>query len=125
MVFKLLGGEFSYPVGLSVTLHGLMPGAVSKLLSLPVIYSRESIGYEESQRGVLFSNLGALAPEDAGPALTTLMSSLDLFTLWALALLTVGYSIVGRVSKTAAGVTLVSLWIVWVLIKLGMISNAF
>ncbi len=124
VVFKLLGGEFTYRSSLSVTLHSLMPTAVSALLSLPVVYSRETIGFEESQRGVLFSNLGVLAPEDAGPALTALLTSADLFTLWSLVLFTIGYSIVGRVSKTAAGLTVVSLWIVYVLAKVGWVSIA-
>ncbi|MGB3564998.1 MAG: Yip1 family protein [Thermoanaerobaculia bacterium] len=124
VVFKLLGGEFSYQTSLSVTLHSLMPTAVSSLLSLPVIYSRGTIGLEESQRGVLFSNLGALAPEDSGPALTALLSSIDLFTIWTLVLLTIGFSIVGRVSKTAAGLTVVLLWVVYVLAKVGWVSIA-
>jgi hypothetical protein len=124
VVFKLLGGEFSYQTSLSVTLHSLMPLAISSLLTLPVIYSRESIGYEESQTGVLFSNLSALAPEEAGPAFRTLLASVDLFSIWTLILMTLGYSIVGRVSKTAAGVTVVLLWAVYVLAKVGWVSIA-
>lgn len=124
VVFKLIGAEFSYQTSLSVTLHSLMPAAVSSLLSLPVIYSRETIDIEESQRGVLFSNLGALAPEDAGTALTALLSSIDLFSLWTLVLLTIGYSIVGRVGKTTAGVTVVLLWAVYVVAKVGWVSLA-
>jgi hypothetical protein len=122
VVFKLQGGEFDYQTSLSVTLHSLMPVAVSSLLSLPVIYSRETIGLEESQRGVLFSNLAPLAPEDAGPALTALLASIDLFTIWSLVLFTIGYSVVGRVSKTSAGLTVVTMWIVYVLAKVGLMS---
>ena len=122
VVFKLQGGEFSYQTSLSVTLHSLMPTAVLSLLSLPVIYSRGTIGLEESQRGVLFSNLAPLAPEEAGTALTALMASIDLFTIWSLVLLTIGYSIVGRVSKTSAGFTVVILWIVYVVAKVGLMS---
>jgi hypothetical protein len=122
VVFKLQGGEFDYRTSLSVTLHGLMPTAVYSLLSLPVIYSRQTIGIEESQRGVLFSNLAPLAPEEAGTALTALLASIDLFTIWCLVLFAIGYSIVGRVSKTSAGVTVVLLWIVYVVIKVGMMS---
>jgi hypothetical protein len=122
VVFKLQGGEFDYRTSLSVTLHGLMPTAVYSLLSLPVIYSRQTIGIEESQRGVLFSNLAPLAPEEAGTALTALLASIDLFTIWCLVLFAIGYSIVGRISKTSAGVTVVLLWIVYVVIKVGMMS---
>lgn len=122
VVFKLQGGEFDYQTSLSVTLHSLMPVAVSSLLSLPVIYSRETIGLEESQRGVLVSNLAPLAPEEAGPALTALLASIDLFTIWSLVLFTIGYSIVGRVSKTSAGLTVVTMWIVYVLAKVGLMS---
>lgn len=122
VVLKLLGGEFDYPSSLSVTLHSLMPAAVKSLLSLPVIYSRESIGLEESQRGVLFSNLGSLAPEEAGPALTALLAGVDFFSLWTVVLLIIGFSIVGRLSKTSTALTVGSLWIVWVLVRTGLAS---
>lgn len=113
-LFRLFGSDLSYPESLSVTLHALMPMAVSALLSLPLVLSRETLNAEESQRGVLLSNLAVLAPEGAGPAVKSLLGSVDFFTLWVLILLSLGYRTVARVSTTAAAGTVVILWLLLV-----------
>lgn len=120
VALKLVGGELSYKASVATSLHGLMPTAVSSLLSLPVILSRAELDYDDVKTGSLLkSNLGAFASEEAGAALRALLSSIDLFSIWCVFLLSVGYSVVGRVSKGKAAVTVVVLWAVWVTIKVG------
>jgi Yip1-like protein len=120
VVFKLLGSDLAFPASFSVTLHGLMPGAVGALLAIPVVIGAEEIDLQDLQSGnLLLTNLGALAPEGSGAALRSLLSSLDLFSLWSLVLLAVGYAIVGRVSRATAAWTVTALWILYVLCKAG------
>jgi hypothetical protein len=113
-LFRLLGSDLSYPGSLSVTLHALMPTAVSALLTLPLVLRRETINAQDAQRGILLSNLAALAPEGSGPVVRSLLGSVDFFTLWVLILLALGYRTVARVSAAAATGTVVVLWLLWV-----------
>jgi hypothetical protein len=122
VVFKMLGSELSFVQSFSVTLHSFLPWAISGLLSIPVVLSRQRIGYEESQTGVLLSNLGALAGEDTGPALRALLASLDVFTLWTLVLLTLGFAVCARRSKAGAAAVVLVLWLLSVAGKVGMAS---
>ncbi|HVT16896.1 MAG TPA: YIP1 family protein [Thermoanaerobaculia bacterium] len=120
VAFKLLGSDMDFRASLSTTLHACMPGAVAQLLSIPVILSRASFGYQDLRTGsFLTSNLAAFAGPDAKPWLLALLSSFDVFTLWVVALLAIGYRLVARVSATAATVTVVVLWLAWVAIRVG------
>lgn len=123
VVFKMMGGELTFVRSFSVLLHAMMPRAVLGLLSVPVVLSREELGFEElKDNSVLASNLAAFAPEDAGPAMLALLSSVDVFSIWVLALLAIGYSTVARVSKGVAAACVIGLWVVYVLGKMGLAS---
>lgn len=118
---RLGGGEIDFHRALSVTVHGLLPLALAGLLTLPVILARESVGIEELQGGtLLLSSLGAFAPEAAGPTLTALLTSVDLFSIWCLALLVLGFRIVARVSRGTAAVAVGTVWALGVLLKVGL-----
>jgi hypothetical protein len=59
----------------------------------------------------LFSNLNFLAPENAPEWLSVLLGSLDVFTVGALVLLSIGYRVAGRVPGGRAWVGVFGLWI--------------
>ena len=126
LAFNLVGGEIDYRTSLAVTTHGLMPWALLSLLAIPVMLGRGSLDMQELQRGggLLPSNLTVLAPEDASPRLFALLASVDLFTLWALALLIVGYHVAARVSKGMAAGVIIGFWLLWVGIKVALASLA-
>jgi len=121
VTLRLLGSEVDFVRSLSVAVHGFLPFAVAALISIPVVLGRETIAMEDLQSGqMLASHLGFLASEETGKAVVALLTSVDLFSIWCIALLTIGYGVVARVSRgTALGVVL-SVWIVGVLIKVGM-----
>lgn len=123
---KIVGGEGSYRQVLSTTLHGLLPWLAAMALSLPLIRRQEHFGFED-YLGVGFfpstlpTSLAELAPEGAAPALLTVLSSLDLFSLWSVALLSFGLSVVTRTSPVRTTATVVALWAVYVLGKVGWV----
>jgi hypothetical protein len=119
-LFKLQGSDVDYARSFAVTVHSWMPQIVSALLSIPVILSRPSLGYAEVRNGFLKSNLGSfLVTADTRPALAAVLSSLDVFTLWTLILLILGFRESARVSTAKAAVTLIILWLLLVGIKVG------
>ena len=121
LAFNLVGGEIAYRTSLAVTVHALMPLTLRSLLAIPVGLGRGSLAFEEVQwgGGLLPSNLSVLAPEDAGPRLLALLSSFDLFTLWTLALLILGYHVAARVSRGMAAGVLIGFWLLWVGMEVG------
>jgi len=121
--FRFFGGsDLSFKQSFAVTLHSFMPAVISALLALPLILSRERIGMQEAQNGVLASNLAAFAPDDLGNAARTLLGSFDFFSIWTVCLLILGYRTVARVSTTAAVATVVILWILYIGVRVGLAS---
>lgn len=116
-------GELSYRQSLAVTLHGLLPAwGVTALIGIPMLLAKGEITVTEAEgdRGFIPSNLAHLAEPGTDVGWISVLSSLDLFSFWSLALLTLGFSIVGGVSKGRAAACVVGLWAFYVLIKLGL-----
>ncbi|MGC4122611.1 MAG: hypothetical protein QM765_50180 [Myxococcales bacterium] len=65
---------------------------------------------------LLPSNLAALAPEGTALPHLTLLSSVDLFTLWALVLSCIGMAYVAKVSMVRSSIVNVILWVSFVLV---------
>jgi len=121
VLLKLVGGEAKFSVVFTVYMHALMPLAVASLLWIPVLLPRESVDMEAVQGGrILASNLGWLAPPGTGVAVKALLASFDIFSIWIIWLLSMGLSVAGRVSRTAATSLAVGVWVVWILIKVGL-----
>lgn len=117
---NVAGGEIDFKRSLAVTAHGLMPNAVSSLLTIPVILGRQEIDVAEAQHGLLASHLAAFAPEDAPAWLVALLARVDVFSLWSLALLVVGFAVVARLSKGAAVGVVALLWLLWIGLMVGV-----
>lgn len=124
VALKLVGGELSYRQSLAVVGHGLLPWLPAMLLSLPSLLARPAFGLADYEDLGFFpatipSSLAAAAPAGASPGLEAVLASLDLFSLWSLALLGLGFSVAAGVSRLTAGAAVVSLWLVYVLAKVG------
>lgn len=120
VALRLSGSDVRFDQSFSVTLYAMMPWIVHGLLSYPLILRQETLDPEALQQGgVLMSNLAALAPEGSGKVLLALLSSLDLFSIWTLVLLIIGYRIVARVSTTSATAVTLTLWLLLLAVKLG------
>lgn len=120
VAFKLAGSDIGFDGSFSVTLHSFLPQGLLGLLSIPVALSYSSIGFEQVKSGsFLKSNPAAFAPEGTGPVLLSLLSSLDVFTIWTVILLCIGTRIVAKVKRGTATGIVVGSWLAVVLIKLG------
>lgn len=122
--FRLFGSEMDYLRSLATTLHGYLPLAVGSLLNLPLMFTRETLTFEEAANGgVLVSSLKALAPEDAPVVTEVLLGSVDLFTVWALVLLGIGYKEVAKVSTAVASGIVILFWLIFVMGKVGLAAT--
>lgn len=123
VVLRLVGSEIDFRRSLAVAVHGMMPFVLATLLAIPVVLSRAQLSLQDVRSSsFLRSNLAAFAPETTGKAMLSLLASCDLFSFWSIALLAIGYRIVGRVSQTASWGVVVTLWAVFVAGKFALAS---
>ncbi len=119
LAFKM-AGEIDFQRAFSVTLHSMMPFVILTLLTIGLIFGRESIDAQMLQtQGLVLSNLGFLASTESPPALAALLRSFDFFTLWVLVLLTLGFSTVAKVKTVNSAVIVFGSWVAWVVVKVG------
>jgi hypothetical protein len=117
---RLFGGEIDFRRALATTVHGLLPFLVATLVAIPVILSRESISFRETFSGnFLASHAGVFAGEEAGAMTQALLSSVDLFSIWCIVLLVIGFATVARLSRGAAVATVLVPWLIGIAIKVG------
>ncbi|HEU4889591.1 MAG TPA: Yip1 family protein [Thermoanaerobaculia bacterium] len=119
LAFKLMDGEGTFKQAFSVTLYSWMPMVLLGILSTIIALARGSFDPVMAAT-IVKSNPAFLADMKEQPVLFALLSSLDLFTIWMLALLIVGCAAMAKTSKTKAAAIVISLWIALTVAKLGM-----
>lgn len=66
------------------------------------------------------TNLGALVDPTSSPAIYALLSSVDIFTFWSLALMAIGVTCISKVKRGTAFAVVFGWFGFWVLIKIGL-----
>jgi hypothetical protein len=123
--FKMMGSEMGFKAAFSTTLYGLLPLGVEALLAIPVLWNRASLTQDEARNlAFLTDSLAAVAPEGTGRVALALLASVNLFSIWAIVLLVFGYSIVARVSRTAAAAVVAIVWLLGVALKVALVAMA-
>jgi len=118
LAFRIFGGEGDFKQAFSVTCYSSMPTIIKSVVTLIIIVAKGGIIPAQALATLVRSNLGFLVDYKANPVAFALLSSFDIFSFWFLALLIIGFSYVARVSKVKAAVTIISLWIIVLLLKL-------
>ena len=118
LAFRIFGGEGDFKQAFSVTCYSSIPTIIKSVVTLIIIVAKGGIIPAQALATLVRSNLGFLVDYKANPVAFALLSSFDIFSFWFLALLIIGFSYVARVSKTKAAVTIISLWILTLLLKL-------
>lgn len=89
--FNLLAGAgVRFSTAMGITSHAVMPYAISSVLAL-IVLSLKSADTLDPEH-LLATNLGALVSSDAPKWLEKLAASVDVFSIWVLALLAVGFA---------------------------------
>ncbi len=118
LAFRIFGGEGDFNQAFSVTCYASVPTIIKSIVTLIIIMARGSVIPAQELATLVRSNLGFLADYKANPMAFALLSSLDLFSVWFLALMIIGFAYVSRVSKVKSATIIISLWFVVLLVKL-------
>ena len=103
-----------------MTVHGFLPFGLAAICGLALATMRSEITMREIESGGLVpSHLGALIDAD-GAVARALLSSVDLFSVWCIALLGLGFAIAARLPRAKTYGAVAAVWGLGILIKLGL-----
>ncbi len=112
------GSEARFPQVLSVWGHANLPNVIGLVVAIPILASLADASETQfSIQQTLKSNVGAFLPPDAPVFLSSIASSIDIFSLATLALLVVGMKKLPAMPAGGAVAVPVVLWAVYVLGK--------
>ena len=115
---RAFGAEARFAQVLSLWTHANLANVAGALIAIPVVASLEDASQTQlSIQRVFKSNLGAFLPEEVPTFVSSIASSVDIFSLGALVLLCIGMQRLPGLSKGAAIGVPVGLWAVYVLGK--------
>jgi hypothetical protein len=117
------GAAIKFAQSFSITAYASVPSILKGLLILALMWARPPTGVNPNS--VSMSSLAAYLPVGAPMWLVSLGAKLDIFTLWMLVLLAVGYAAASaRKARfgSALGVVLV-IWIVYLLVTVGFVAG--
>jgi len=118
LAVRLFGGEGDYKQAFSVTCYASVPGIIKAVVLMIIIMARGGTITAQTLATLVRSNLGFLSDLKANPLAFTLLSSIDIFSIWFVVLLIIGFAYVSRLSKAKTAVVVVILWALGTCLKL-------
>jgi hypothetical protein len=118
LAFRLFGGEGDFNQAFSVTCYSSMPGVIKSILMMIIIVAKGGMIPGQQLATLVRSNLGFLVDYKANPMAFALLSSIDVFSIWFVALMIIGFAYLARVSRVKSAVIIISLWLVVLCFKL-------
>lgn len=119
-VFSLAGGAtLKFKQAFSATCYSFLPTGLSTILALIVMYFKDPADFDV--RSPLPLSAGAFLDASSVPKwLHSVATSIDVFSIWVMLLLAVGFSAaLGKMRFPRALTLVLSTWVVWVLVKAG------
>ncbi len=101
LAFRVAGTRPPFRASFAAAAHGLLPVWMVEALAIPAAIARAPLRTAEVGR-LLPSSLSALLPATAPPVLADALGALDLFALWAVALVALGMASASGASRRRA-----------------------
>ncbi|MGZ8709691.1 MAG: YIP1 family protein, partial [Thermoanaerobaculia bacterium] len=116
---RLMGGQGQFLQALSVTLYAWIPRLViGGIIGTVIIMTRGTVD-PSAMATVVKSSPAFLVDMKEQPVLYSLLASFDLFAIWTVILLIIGFAAVSKLSKAKTAAIVITLWFVTVFVKLG------
>jgi hypothetical protein len=111
------GAKFSQAMG--IVSHAMIVGLIGTVFLILILFLKPP-GTIDLENPVA-TNIGAFLPESAPKALMALARSIDIFTIWTLLLVAIGFAAVNPKKLKGKSLSIVlSVWAVYVACKMGM-----
>lgn len=115
------GAEIKFSTALAVVMYSYVPGILKGVLGAIALYAGadpESF----NPRNPIATNLGFVLSRADHPVLYSLASSVDLFAIWAIILMGIGFSCVSKVKRSTATSIVAGWYVVIILIGAGWVA---
>ncbi len=123
LVFVLMGAGITFKKSWTTSIWAMGPPSILlSLISLVLMYVKDPDKLQLDPTSNVASNLGFLiSDQKAQPVLASFLSSIDIFSLWNIVLLSIGFAAASehRVTTKKAAIGVIVLWAIWVLGKAG------
>lgn len=110
------GGTAKFGQMFAVWMYATLPWSIQGILGIITVY----VGVDPDSfnlKNFVGTNIGYYLPQDISKPLMALGTALDLFTIWALILLTIGCALIGNVKKSKAATAVFGWWVLIVALK--------
>ena len=123
LAFRLFGGEGNFLQSWSATLYAFMPSVLKNIVLLIVLFLKGGSPISPIALVTLVrSNPAFLFDQKTNPMAFALAANFDIFSIWVLILMIIGFAHLAKVSKGKSAAIVITLWIVKSL--LGLIGPA-
>jgi hypothetical protein len=118
---RLMGGAGDFKQAFSITLYGHFPRLILLIISTVVVMAKGSVN-PILMPGLVKSSVAGFANIDmlTQQVLFTLLSHIEIFKIWTLVLLVIGFAAVSKLSKAKTAAIVLSLWLLWLTVKIGI-----
>jgi len=113
--FKAFGWDTKFSQAFGVTAHAFLPDVLKYPFVIFLIRRQESVD-PNAIGDLLRSNLGFLVARDSSKALHSVLLSLDVFSLWCVALFVIGMAAAAKIKRGPAAGVILTLWVLGVAI---------
>lgn len=117
LAFKLFGGKQTFMQAWSTVLYSWVPMVLYGIVLAVIIAARPGKWDPTHIVTIVKSNPAFLVDMKEHAVLYSLLSALDIFTIWTLILLIIGFAVCSKTTRAKAATIIISLWAVMVLIK--------
>ena len=116
-ISKAMGAGGKYGTILAGYAFAMTPQIIKAIVGIAVALPRESIDISDAER-IVKSSVGAfMDTETTSKPLMAVLTSIDLFEIWGIVLCSIMLARATKLSKNAATIAVVSVWVIYVLFK--------
>ncbi len=121
LAFNLIHGtKMKFVPSLAIVSYSWVPGLIGALLGIFILFIKDPSTVDLEH--LVASNVGAFLSDDSPKWLLTLLTMFDLFAFWNMILMAIGFSAADpkKISFGKALGTIVGVWLIYVVIKVGL-----
>ena len=115
---RMMGGQGDFKQAFSATLYAHFPRVILGIVASIVIMARGMVD-PSTMATVVKSSPAFLVDMKEQPVLFSLLSSLELFQIWTIILMIIGFAALTKLSKAKTAAIIISLWIITLVVKVG------
>jgi hypothetical protein len=115
---RMMGGQGDFKQAFSATLYAHFPRVVLGIVAAIVVTARGMVD-PSTMATIVKSSPAFLVDMKEQPVLFTLLGSIELFQIWTIILLIIGFAALSKLSKAKTAAIVISLWIITLVVKVG------